>query len=76
MLLHRNEQVPGYSVIVPELPGCFSQGRTLTEALENAREAVSVHIRGLIAAGEEVPEETEPFVVAHVDVAEPVGARA
>ena len=67
-LLHKNNNVPGYSVIVPELPGCFSQGDTLQEALENVREAIELHIEGLREAGDEIPEETEPFLVAHVDV--------
>ena len=30
----------GYSVSVPGLPGCWSQGSTETEALENIREAI------------------------------------
>jgi predicted RNase H-like HicB family nuclease len=29
----------GFSVAVPALPGCFSQGETEAEALANAREA-------------------------------------
>jgi predicted RNase H-like HicB family nuclease len=38
-VLVRNESVGGYSVSVPALPGCFSQGETLQEAMENIREA-------------------------------------
>ena len=68
VLLHKNSQVGGYSVIVPELPGCFSQGATLKEALENAKEAIALHLEGLLEEGEEIPEEKEPFVMAHVDV--------
>lgn len=68
VLLHKNREVGGYSVIVPELSGCFSQGETLQEALENIKEAIELHIEEMIEAGEEVPQETEPFVVAHVDV--------
>ncbi|MPZ14119.1 MAG: hypothetical protein GEU73_06790 [Chloroflexi bacterium] len=30
-----------YSVFVPALPGCFSQGRTFEEARENAKEAIA-----------------------------------
>ena len=48
----------GYSVIVPALPGCFSQGSTEVEAVENAREAVQVHLAGLEADGEPIPVET------------------
>jgi predicted RNase H-like HicB family nuclease len=40
----------GYSVSVPELPGCWSQGATEEEALENIRDA----IREYLAAREEL----------------------
>ena len=33
-----------YWVEVPALPGCFSQGETIEEALENIKEAVELHI--------------------------------
>ena len=54
--------VPGedyYVVEVPALPGCFTQGKTRAQAIERAREAIQVHIAGLEADGEPVPEETE-----------------
>ncbi len=38
----------GYVVTVPALPGCFTQGATLGQALERAREAIEVHVAGLI----------------------------
>lgn len=34
----------GYSVEVPELPGCFTEGDTLQEALANAREAIECYL--------------------------------
>ena len=34
----------GYSVEVPELPGCFTEGDTLAEALANAREAIACYV--------------------------------
>jgi predicted RNase H-like HicB family nuclease len=34
----------GYSVSVPGLPGCWSQGATETEALENIREAIREYL--------------------------------
>jgi predicted RNase H-like HicB family nuclease len=41
-VLLRPEAVGGYSVSVPALPGCYSQGETLEEALENIREAAEL----------------------------------
>jgi predicted RNase H-like HicB family nuclease len=46
-----------FYVTVPALPGCFTRGRTMDECRERAAEAIEVHISGLIAAGEPVPEE-------------------
>ena len=44
-----------YGVTVPDLPGCFSAGRTLDEALAMAREAIELHLEGLIEHGQVVP---------------------
>jgi predicted RNase H-like HicB family nuclease len=41
-VLVRSEKVGGYSVSVPALPGCHSQGETLGEALNNIREAAEL----------------------------------
>jgi predicted RNase H-like HicB family nuclease len=59
----------GYAVSVPALPGCFTQGRTVEEAMERAVEAIGVHIAGLQADGEPVPEEREHPRVVTVTVA-------
>ncbi|MBI3979861.1 MAG: type II toxin-antitoxin system HicB family antitoxin [Chloroflexi bacterium] len=48
-----------YSVIVPALPGCVTQGATIEEAIAMAREAIGLHIEGLMAEGLPVPEEQE-----------------
>jgi len=45
-----------YGVIVPDLPGCFSAGDTLDEAIANASEAILLHIEGLLEAGQSVSE--------------------
>ncbi len=44
-----------FGVIVPDLPGCFSAGDTFEEALENAQEAIELHLEGLLDADEDVP---------------------
>ncbi len=44
-----------YGVTVPDLPGCFSAGRTVTESLAMAREAIALHLSGLLEHGEAIP---------------------
>jgi antitoxin HicB len=51
------EEGGGYYVTVPALPGCFTRGSTVEERQERAVEAIGVHIAGLRADGEPVPEE-------------------
>ena len=46
----------GYSVWVPDLPGCASQGETYEEALANIREAIALYIESLRLEGLPAPE--------------------
>ncbi|MGE4295199.1 MAG: type II toxin-antitoxin system HicB family antitoxin [Campylobacterales bacterium] len=48
-------ETTAYGVIVPDLPGCFSAGETLDEAIENSKEAIALHIDGLLDDGLDVP---------------------
>ncbi len=54
--LHKSEE--GYSVSVPGLPGCWSQGETEQEALANIRDAICEYIAVVEEqlAGEDVRE--------------------
>ncbi|HET7586986.1 MAG TPA: type II toxin-antitoxin system HicB family antitoxin [Gammaproteobacteria bacterium] len=45
-----------YGVVVPDLPGCFSGGDSLDEAIEGAREAILLHIEGLLESGKGLTE--------------------
>jgi len=45
----------GYSVSCPGLPGCWSQGATKEEALENIRSAIEEYL----AAGQEIFSDPE-----------------
>ena len=47
-----------FGVVVPDLPGCFSAGETFDEALNNAREAVLLHLEGLRDDGKPFPVRT------------------
>lgn len=41
---------------VPDLPGCFSAGDSLDDAIESAHEAIACHLEGLLMDGEMVPK--------------------
>jgi predicted RNase H-like HicB family nuclease len=57
VVIHK-EKNTDYGVIVPDLPGCFSSGETMEEAVENAQEAILCHIEGLIMDNDAVPQPT------------------
>ena len=44
-----------FGVVVPDLPGCFSAGDTLDEAMDMAREAIDLHVETMIEDGEAIP---------------------
>ena len=44
-----------YGVTVPDLPGCFSAGSTIDEALVQVVEAIETQLEGLLLAGAELP---------------------
>jgi len=68
VILQPWEDERGYTVIVPSLPGCITQGSTREEALRNAREAIICHIEGLKKAGEPVPSENGEPELAQIAV--------
>ena len=45
----------GFSVLVPALPECLTQGDTRDEALSMAREAIEFHLGSLREHGEPIP---------------------
>jgi predicted RNase H-like HicB family nuclease len=46
----------GYVAVCPSLPGCYSQGETVEEALDNVREAIALCLEDMEANGEEIPD--------------------
>ena len=58
VILIPDEEAGGYTVIVPSLPGCISEGDTLEEALANIKEAIELHVESMIAHSQEVPEDS------------------
>lgn len=46
----------GYFASCPELQGCYTQGDTYEEVLENIRDAIRLHIEDRIESGEDIPQ--------------------
>jgi predicted RNase H-like HicB family nuclease len=47
---------------VPSLPGCISQGKSREDALNNVREAISLHLEVLHERGEPIPDDQVELV--------------
>jgi predicted RNase H-like HicB family nuclease len=54
----------GYTVYVPSLPGCISEGDTHDEALENIREAIELYLE----PEDDVVVESEHTVLEEIEV--------
>ena len=46
----------GFFVSCPALQGCYSQGDTYEEAIENIKDAIKLHLVDRLADGEEIPQ--------------------
>lgn len=47
-----------YGVTIPDIPGCFSWGKSIQEAMRNSREAVQSHIEAMLL--ESIPVDITP----------------
>jgi len=54
LVIHKDKH-SDYGVTVPDLPGCFSAGSTLDEAIAMAEEAIELHLAGLAEEGQAIP---------------------
>jgi predicted RNase H-like HicB family nuclease len=56
IVIEPGTETTAYGVIVPDLPGCFSAGDTLDEAIANAEEAAAGWIDATLDDGGTIPE--------------------
>ena len=69
VILDPDPEGRGFTVRVPALPGCITQGPTREQAIARAREAIALHIESLLADGEPLPEDVPAVEVLKVAVA-------
>ena len=58
VVVHTAEE-GGFWVEVPALPGCYSQGETVDEALANVGEAIRLYLETLRDEGHDVPRDED-----------------
>lgn len=46
VVLEPDHEVGGFTVVVPALPGCFTQGDTVEECLARAQDAIATYLEG------------------------------
>ncbi len=61
------EKDGGYSVFVPALPGCVTQGKTFEHAQKMAKEAILVYLEAL-AERHITPESRDALIVSSISV--------
>ncbi len=64
VVLEKDPESGWFTVTVPSLPGCISQGKTRKDALKNIKEAIELHLESLAEDGIPVKEEKEIATVA------------
>ncbi len=71
IVIHTAEE-GGYWAEFPALPGCFTQGETIEEVLEDAPLAAQSHIEALREFGQPIPD--EHLLVATIQIPTPSAA--
>jgi len=56
--IHKDPQ-SSYGVSVPDLPGCVTAGDTIVEALTMAKEAIELHLEGMLDDNLELPDPSD-----------------
>jgi predicted RNase H-like HicB family nuclease len=69
VLLTPDVESGGYTVTVPALPGCVTDGTTIEEALERAQEAIALYLRGEDEMSLAAAANRAEVIVASVEVA-------
>lgn len=62
VLLEPDEEAGGYVVSCPALPGCYTQGNTIEEALENIKEAIQLCMEEMQAQNQPILDMTRTLV--------------
>ncbi|MCD6094342.1 type II toxin-antitoxin system HicB family antitoxin [bacterium] len=63
-----DKETGGYTVTIPSLPGCISEGDTFEEALKNIKEAASLYLEIMRKRKEGIIKEEKGVIVAPIQI--------
>lgn len=58
IIIHKDAE-SDYGVTIPDLPGCYTAGLTVDDAMMMAAEAASLHLEAMLDEGEPIPEPSD-----------------
>lgn len=67
-VIFEEQKVGGYTVTVPALPGCISEGDTFEEAKANISEAITAYLESMVKHGEEIPSGDTNILVEQIKI--------
>ncbi len=70
-VVFEEQEVGGYTVTVPSLPGCISEGDTFEKAKTNIGEAITAYLESLAKDGEEIIQTNTNIFIGQVSVEKP-----
>lgn len=71
IVIEKEPEDEGYLAYTPNVPGCFSNGKTIEETKRNIREAIKQHLSSLLDHGQPVPQDDRLVHVEELTVAVP-----
>ncbi|HEY4520454.1 MAG TPA: type II toxin-antitoxin system HicB family antitoxin [Candidatus Paceibacterota bacterium] len=66
-IFESDKEAGGFTVTIPALPGCISEGNTFEEAFENIREAASLYLETM-KGKEKIPDEDSGVLIVPIQV--------
>ena len=71
IVIEKEPEDKGYFAYTPNVPGCFSNGKTIEEAKGNIREAIEQHLASMLAHAQPIPQNARLVHVEELTVAVP-----
>ncbi len=71
IVIEKEPEDEGYYAYTPNVPGCFSNGRTIEEAKRNIRQAIEQLLASMLAHSQPVPQADRLVHIEELTVAIP-----